>query len=41
MIVWKSHIDLCGQHFDVVAVYLLPQEERLELIKDAFESALH
>ena len=27
--------------FDVVAVYLLPQEERLELIKDAFESALH
>ena len=27
--------------FDVVAVYLLPQEERLELIKDAFESAIH
>ena len=27
--------------FDVVAVYLLPQEERLELIKDAFESTLH
>ena len=23
--------------FDVVAVYLLPQEERMELIKDAFE----
>jgi len=26
--------------FDVVAVYLLPHEERLELIKDAFESAI-
>ena len=27
--------------FDVVAVYLLPQEERVELIKDAFELTLH
>ena len=27
--------------FDVVAVYLLPQEERMELIKDAFELTLH
>jgi len=26
--------------FDVVAVYLLPQEERMELIKDAFELAV-
>jgi len=27
--------------FDVVAVYLLPGEERIELIKDAFELTLH
>jgi len=27
--------------FDVVAVYLSPQEERVELIKDAFELAVH
>ena len=27
--------------FDVVAVYLLPQEERVELIKNAFELTLH
>lgn len=27
--------------FDVVAVYLLPQEERVELIKDAFELRLN
>ena len=27
--------------FDVVAVYLDPQEERMELIKDAFELTIH
>jgi putative endonuclease len=27
--------------FDVVAVYLLPQGERVELIKDAFELTMH
>lgn len=27
--------------FDVVAVYLLPQGEDMELIKDAFESTIH
>jgi len=27
--------------FDVVAVYLLPKEERVELIKDAFELTIH
>jgi putative endonuclease len=27
--------------FDVVAVYLDPQEERMELIKDAFEVTIH
>lgn len=27
--------------FDVVAVYLLPQEKRVELIKDAFELTIH
>jgi putative endonuclease len=27
--------------FDVVAVYLLPQEERMELITDAFELIVH
>ena len=27
--------------FDVVAVYLLPKEKRVELIKDAFELTIH
>jgi len=41
----KVALEFIGRHkvhhmkarFDVVAVYLLPQEERMELIKDAFE----
>ncbi len=45
----KVALEFIGRHkahhmkarFDVVAVYLNPQEERMELIKDAFEVTIH
>ena len=37
----RHNVHQLKARFDVVAVYLLPQEERLQLVKDAFESALH
>ena len=33
----KHNVHHMKARFDVVAVYLLPQKERVELIKDAFE----
>jgi len=36
---YKAHH--MNARFDVVAVYLDPQEERMELIKDAFELTIH
>lgn len=37
----KYNVHHMKARFDVVAVYLLPKEERVELIKNAFELTIH
>ena len=37
----KNNVHHMKSRFDVVAVYLLPQKEQVELIKNAFELTIH
>ena len=37
----KHNVHHMRARFDVLAVYLLPDKERMELIKDAFELTIH
>jgi putative endonuclease len=37
----KHNVHHMKARFDVVAVHLLPDQERMELIKDAFELTIH